>query len=128
MFFSQDMTHDWNVGLGQLLLAAKSKDEKSFNAHLRSLRHELMGPLSAASMEVGSYHRGYKYIVRLHMLSELENMMQAMCDFIAPPLLSASSSFVGAGHNCSSFIGRPDDPSLSMESLMSQWEVRPLAN
>ena len=28
------------------------------------LRNDLMGPLSAASMEVGSYHRGYDYITR----------------------------------------------------------------
>ena len=31
-----------------------------------------MNPLSVASMEAGSYQRGYEYIVRLHMLQELE--------------------------------------------------------
>ena len=32
--------------------------------HLHLVRNDLMGPLSAASMEMGSYHRGYEYIVR----------------------------------------------------------------
>jgi hypothetical protein len=32
---------------------------------LEVVRREQMGPLSAASMESGSYQRGYEYIVRL---------------------------------------------------------------
>lgn len=31
---------------------------------LKCVRNEQMGPLSAASMEGGSYQRGYEYIVR----------------------------------------------------------------
>ena len=31
---------------------------------LQLVRNDLMGPLSVASMETGSYHRGYEYIVR----------------------------------------------------------------
>ena len=43
-----------------------------FAKQLNIVRSEQMSPLSVASMEVGSYHRGYEYIVRLHMLQELE--------------------------------------------------------
>ncbi len=62
--FQEDHSHNWNVRLGKVLLAAKHKDDQEFSKHLRMLRNDLMGPLSAASMEVGSYHRGYEYIAR----------------------------------------------------------------
>ena len=32
-----------------------------------------MGPLCAASMESGSLHRGYPYLVQLHMLGDIES-------------------------------------------------------
>ncbi|ELT94946.1 hypothetical protein CAPTEDRAFT_164972 [Capitella teleta] len=66
-------SRDWNVGIGQLLLAVKSRDEETFIRQLEVVRNDLMIPLSAASMEAGSYHRGYKYITRLHMLSEVQH-------------------------------------------------------
>jgi serine/threonine-protein kinase ATR len=62
----------WSVGLGRVLLAAKQKNGELFAKQLNIVRSEQMSPLSVASMEVGSYHRGYEYIVRLHMLQELE--------------------------------------------------------
>lgn len=52
------------MGLGKVLFAAKNRDEKDFASELLQLRDNLMTPLSAASMEVGSYHRGYDHIVR----------------------------------------------------------------
>lgn len=70
---AEDCSRDWNIGLGKVLLAAKSKDEKSLSSCLLRLRQEQMAPLSAASMEIGAYHRGYEYIARLHMLKELED-------------------------------------------------------
>ena len=36
------------------------------------MQTEQLGPLSAASMELGSYQRAYQNITRLHMLNELE--------------------------------------------------------
>lgn len=32
-----------------------------------------MGPLCAASMESGSLHRGYPYLLQLHMLGDIES-------------------------------------------------------
>ncbi|KAJ7388523.1 hypothetical protein OS493_037040 [Desmophyllum pertusum] len=75
---------DWDVGLGRILLAAKKRfetcvaleNESEFRHQLRVVRSQQMGFLSAASMESGSYQRGYEHIVRLHMLRELEEAVQ----------------------------------------------------
>ncbi|KAL1022226.1 hypothetical protein UPYG_G00023920 [Umbra pygmaea] len=63
----------WGVRLGQMLLAAKRHDANTFYEKLKLVRTEQVVPLAAASYETGTYQRGYEYIVRLHMLSELEH-------------------------------------------------------
>ncbi|XP_019728158.1 serine/threonine-protein kinase ATR isoform X2 [Hippocampus comes] len=73
-YLSSDLqSSTWGVRLGQLLLAAKKQDGAAFSEKLKLVRNEQVVPLSAASYECGSYQRGYEYIVRLHMLSELEH-------------------------------------------------------
>ncbi|XP_049596564.1 serine/threonine-protein kinase ATR [Syngnathus scovelli] len=73
-YLSSDLqSSTWGVRLGQLLLAAKQQDGAAFSEKLKLVRKEQVIPLSAASFECGSYQRGYEYIVRLHMLSELEH-------------------------------------------------------
>ena len=54
------------------------QNENLFQTQLRQVRSEQMGPLSASSMEVGSYKRSYEFIVRLHMLKELEEGVQTL--------------------------------------------------
>nr|XP_033814332.1 serine/threonine-protein kinase ATR isoform X1 [Geotrypetes seraphini] len=66
----------WSVRLGQLLLSTKKKDTETFHETLKVVRAEQIVPLSAASFERGSYQRGYEYIVRLHMLCELEHSVR----------------------------------------------------
>ncbi|XP_030212900.1 serine/threonine-protein kinase ATR [Gadus morhua] len=66
-------SNTWGVRLGQMLLAAKQQDSAAFYEKLKVVRKEQVVPLSAASYECGTYQRGYEYIVRLHMLSELEH-------------------------------------------------------
>ncbi|KAF3701011.1 Serine/threonine-protein kinase atr [Channa argus] len=68
----------WGVQLGQLLLSAKKQDTKTFYEKLKLVRKEQVVPLSAASYECGTYQRGYEYIVRLHMLSELEHTLTGL--------------------------------------------------
>ncbi|XP_073659836.1 serine/threonine-protein kinase ATR isoform X4 [Tursiops truncatus] len=68
----------WSVRLGQLLLSAKKKDITAFYDTLKLVRAEQIVPLSAASFERGSYQRGYEYIVRLHMLCELEHSVKPL--------------------------------------------------
>ncbi|KAM9842902.1 serine/threonine-protein kinase ATR [Aulostomus maculatus] len=70
---SERQSSTWGVRLGQLLLVAKKQDAESFYEKLKLVRKEQVVPLSAASYECGTYQRGYEYIVRLHMLSELEH-------------------------------------------------------
>lgn len=66
-------SNTWGVRLGELLLAAKKQDNETFYEKLKLVRKEQVVPLSAASYECGTYQRGYEYIIRLHMLSELEH-------------------------------------------------------
>uniref|UniRef100_H3DQ41 Serine/threonine-protein kinase ATR n=1 Tax=Tetraodon nigroviridis TaxID=99883 RepID=H3DQ41_TETNG len=72
---SGSQSSTWGVQLGKLLLSAKKQDEGTFYQKLKLVRKEQVVPLSAASYErgAGTYQRGYEYIVRLHMLSELEH-------------------------------------------------------
>ncbi|XP_070697802.1 serine/threonine-protein kinase ATR [Pempheris klunzingeri] len=70
---SERQSSTWGVRLGQLLLSAKKQDADTFYEKLKLVRKEQVVPLSAASYECGTYQRGYEYIVRLHMLSELEH-------------------------------------------------------
>ncbi|XP_041809950.1 serine/threonine-protein kinase ATR [Chelmon rostratus] len=70
---SDRQSSTWGVRLGQLLLSAKKQDAETFYEKLKLVRKEQVVPLSAASYECGTYQRGYEYIVRLHMLSELEH-------------------------------------------------------
>ncbi|XP_066475341.1 serine/threonine-protein kinase ATR [Tiliqua scincoides] len=73
-------SNTWSVRLGQLLLSAKKNDAATFYETLKLVRSEQIGPLSAASFERGSYQRGYEYIIRLHMLCELEHSIGSMLE------------------------------------------------
>uniref|UniRef100_A0AAY4APV8 Serine/threonine-protein kinase ATR n=1 Tax=Denticeps clupeoides TaxID=299321 RepID=A0AAY4APV8_9TELE len=70
---SDSKSSTWGVRLGQMLVAAKRRDAERFYEKLKIVRKEQVVPLSAASFECGTYQRGYEYIVRLHMLCELEH-------------------------------------------------------
>ncbi|XP_052796079.1 serine/threonine-protein kinase ATR-like isoform X2 [Mya arenaria] len=97
-------SRSWPVMLGRILLAAKSKSEGEFLKQLQVARQEQVGPLSAASMEMGSYQRGYEHIVRLHILNEIVESLQLLMDFL------------GDGGQGSLNIGIPD--------LMAHWQTR----
>ncbi|XP_076149495.1 serine/threonine-protein kinase ATR isoform X1 [Alosa pseudoharengus] len=70
---SDQKSNTWAVRLGQLLVAAKKRNSEMFYEKLKIARKDQVVPLSAASFECGTYQRGYEYIVRLHMLCELEH-------------------------------------------------------
>uniref|UniRef100_A0A670Y2E2 Serine/threonine-protein kinase ATR n=1 Tax=Pseudonaja textilis TaxID=8673 RepID=A0A670Y2E2_PSETE len=75
---SDGKSNTWSIRLGQLLLSAKKKEAATFYETLRTVRAEQIVPLSAASFERGSYQRGYEYIIRLHMLCELEHSVGSL--------------------------------------------------
>uniref|UniRef100_A0A8C3AWJ2 Serine/threonine-protein kinase ATR n=1 Tax=Cyclopterus lumpus TaxID=8103 RepID=A0A8C3AWJ2_CYCLU len=86
---SDRQSNTWGVRLGQLLLSAKKQDAETFYEKLKLVRKEQVVPLSAASYECGTYQRGYEYIVRLHMLGELEHSfteLQKQREFSTPSL------------------------------------------
>jgi len=108
---TETTTVNWNVGLGKLLLAAKVKDDAAFSSQLDVLRLELMAPLSAASMEAGSYQRGYEHIVRLHMLNELEEGLRSLLDF--EPV-----------HTIVCFMNTASESHLDLCALSRRWQAR----
>lgn len=108
---TETTTVTWNTGLGKLLLAAKVKDEPAFCNQLNVLRLEEMAPLSAASMETGSYQRGYEHIVRLHMLNELEEGLRCLLNF-EPAYRKAC------------FINTTDGSQMGLSTLSRHWQAR----
>lgn len=58
--------------VGKILCQAKKHSREEFYSEFRSALNSLMGPISAASMEVGSYQRAYDYLAKLHLFKDLE--------------------------------------------------------
>lgn len=98
---AENSSNKWNVSLGRIFLAAKVKDVDKLKQQIEASRNELMGPLCAASMEFGSYQRGYDAIVQLHMLNEIEHCLKALFE-----------------SNCDS------SQSMILSNLMKHWEQR----
>ncbi|KAH9492123.1 hypothetical protein Btru_027012 [Bulinus truncatus] len=96
----------WPVMIGKILMAFRQKHESEFVELLDVARKDQMGLLSAASMEVGSYLRGYENIVKLHMINEIEEFFHVMEDF--PMEKDANDVMIV-----------PSSP-----QLLSQWESR----
>ncbi|WAQ99000.1 ATR-like protein [Mya arenaria] len=94
----------WKLGHWTDLQNFSTKSEGEFLKQLQVARQEQVGPLSAASMEMGSYQRGYEHIVRLHILNEIVESLQLLMDFL------------GDGGQGSLNIGIPD--------LMAHWQTR----
>ncbi|CAF3491063.1 unnamed protein product [Rotaria socialis] len=73
-----NILHDLNVSkqfeeyVGKILCQAKKQNREEFYSEFRLALNSLMGPISAASMEVGSYQRAYDYLAKLHLLKDLE--------------------------------------------------------
>lgn len=67
---AQDAAALFRTALGAAMLAVRRRDEVAGKRALSMARDCLLEPLSAASME--SYRRAYPFLVRLHILHELE--------------------------------------------------------
>lgn len=104
--FSEGISFD--LSLAKILQALQRRDQDEFTKHLLHCRETLLAPLGAASME--SYSRAYPYVVKLHMLQELE-------DFSA--LVT-----IDAGGTNNSIEGQRKHPYLRMEELIEDWESR----
>eukprot|EP00731_Ephydatia_muelleri_P024256 Em0016g527a len=71
-------TTTWDVNLGKLLLLSKQGDYGGFKRWINKVRREQMDPLSTVCLEQNSYQRGYDYILRLHMLQELQDAVSLL--------------------------------------------------
>lgn len=98
----------FDISLAKILQALQRRDYDKFTEHLLHSRQSLLAPLAAASME--SYSRAYPYVVKLHMLQELE-------DFSA--LVAAN---VG-GMNNTGEVQRKHSY-VRIEELVEDWESR----
>nr|XP_042905636.1 serine/threonine-protein kinase ATR isoform X1 [Parasteatoda tepidariorum] len=64
---------EWIVGIGNILHLANKKEADKLQTYTKLIRSNQMAPLSAASMEKGAYLRGYEYLIRMHMLTDLQH-------------------------------------------------------
>ncbi|XP_066508582.1 serine/threonine-protein kinase ATR-like [Hoplias malabaricus] len=110
---SDQKSNTWGVRLGQMLLAAKKQDSEMFYEKLKLSRKEQVVPLSAASFECGTYQRGYEYIVRLHMLSELEHAFTEL-----------QKEITGAGDKTGAMVKTEGRVRGSKPELMQNWDAR----
>ncbi|XP_042558922.1 serine/threonine-protein kinase ATR [Clupea harengus] len=94
---SDQKSSTWAVRLGQMLVAAKKRNSELFHEKLKIARKDQVVPLSAASFECGTYQRGYEYIVRLHMLCELEHSFRTLVPQWQPAPGEAAGGGGGAG-------------------------------
>uniref|UniRef100_T1IWR0 Serine/threonine-protein kinase ATR n=1 Tax=Strigamia maritima TaxID=126957 RepID=T1IWR0_STRMM len=103
-FLKEDTVRCPGVAIGQILLSTKKREKAKFVQLLEDARVNQMGPLSAAGMEDYAYQRGYEYLIRLHMLNEVEKGMRIFLKF--PATLPEEDEF--------------ENP----VSLISQWDSR----
>ncbi|KAL3226410.1 hypothetical protein MRX96_004499 [Rhipicephalus microplus] len=94
----------WGVATGRLLLSAYSLDEKSFLDSLAQARSHQTSPLAAAAMEQEAYQRGYRYVSRLHILTEVEQGFRVLLD-----MESGNSR---------------EDKQVQLTSLLEVWKAR----
>jgi serine/threonine-protein kinase ATR len=64
------LTSNFNLGVGQSLLALQKKDGEQFSASIRSLREQITRTFSSAT--TSSLNICHENIFRLHVLTELE--------------------------------------------------------
>ena len=104
-----EMTFEANIG--EILQAAHTRGrDESLNA-LKKARERLITPLSAASME--SYARSYDYIIKLHMLYEIESIFSLKFE---PRLMNVDSL------NSSKRLSMP--AVISIQHLLNIWDSR----
>lgn len=113
------MQPSWGVGVGEILLAVRSRDANQYHKRLCQLREQQITPLSAANMEKWAYQRAYPLILKLHMISEMEELFSCLLQF-KPKSDDIKSKFL-LGHL--SEEGSSPAP-LSLVQLVERWNKR----
>nr|XP_045585132.1 serine/threonine-protein kinase atr-like isoform X1 [Procambarus clarkii] len=110
----------WGEGVGQILLAVRARDCTAYQNSLRHLRTQQITSLSAASMEKWAYQRAYPHILRLHMMTELEEMVSGL-------LLFDQSSVAKGRFSCQSEVKthlNPQRQPLNLNEVTERWDKR----
>ncbi|KAL4186626.1 hypothetical protein AMTRI_Chr09g34870 [Amborella trichopoda] len=100
---TSEINVSFDLGLAKILQALRKKDSYLVAEKIAQARQALLAPIAAAGME--SYMRAYPLILKLHMLSELEDFYAVLSDI--------------------SFLEKPfhlEDPRFS--KLIKEWENR----
>ncbi|GIY72417.1 hypothetical protein CEXT_655601 [Caerostris extrusa] len=74
----EENKEEWTIAVGNILHLANKKDVDGFEKYANIIRSRQMAPLSAASMEKGAYLRGYEYLIRMHMLTDLQQGVRSI--------------------------------------------------
>ncbi|GFY33080.1 hypothetical protein TNCV_2230302 [Trichonephila clavipes] len=90
----EENKEEWTVGIGNILYLANKKveDVSGFEKCINIIRSRQMAPLSAASMEKGAYLRGYEYLTRMHMLTDLQQGVKSIFNLNFPDSPSKKDS------------------------------------
>lgn len=68
----------WGEGVGEVLMSARRGRLDQYWEGLRKLRKQIIPLIAAATMEKGAYQRAYPHMIKLHILSELEDMLSGL--------------------------------------------------
>ncbi|XP_068202044.1 serine/threonine-protein kinase ATR [Palaemon carinicauda] len=111
----------WGIGIGQVFLAVRALDATGYQNSLRKLRSQHITPMSAASMEKWAYQRAYPYILRLHMLTELEELVSG---FLQLKLNTEGHiRLSGQESELRTNLGHQQQP-LKLKELIESWDRR----
>ncbi|KAL1512933.1 hypothetical protein ABEB36_002432 [Hypothenemus hampei] len=95
----------WGVQVGKSLLCIQKGERSEFKHVLESIKKQQVEAFGAASLEEGAYHHGYNYIIRLHCLTELEQLEKCLFELILKP----------NDHNYAESI---------VNKLLNEWQLR----
>ena len=124
-------TPSFEMSLGKIVLAARNRDVLTFTQQIEASRDLIGTQLAALGMEHASYERAYSRLLRLHMLTELE---QSMLPMLPLEIIGGSEGGGGGGGGGSSDGGGAasvGSGSSSVESMLpalrmarKDWDTR----
>ena len=106
----------WGECVGEALLCARRSNYEGYLGALSKLRRQIIPLLSAATMEKGAHQRAYPYLLKLHILSELEDMVIGVLkiDKVANAGIPCNQNF--------KFLLQP--VRMSVDDLVGKWNDR----
>lgn len=79
---------DWGIRCGQILLKMRKGDDSDFAQEIDKSRLSVMSGLRIVGDEPNIYHKGYANVIKLHLISEIEQAYKIVSDIQAKCLLA----------------------------------------